>query len=186
MPFGSLWLPVVVSAVVVFFGSWLLHMILKYHKADFRPLPGEDAVRDALARANPSPGVYMTPHCSDHKQMQEPAMREKFEKGPVAIMTVYPKGMPNMGMHLGLWFGFTLVVSFLACWVVRHSMHAGDDATRAGTLAAVVAFGAYGASHISDSIWKGQPWANTIRALIDGVIYAGLTGATFCLLFPGA
>ena len=44
MPLGSLWLPGVVSAVAVFFLSSLLHMILRYHKADFRPLPDEDAV----------------------------------------------------------------------------------------------------------------------------------------------
>jgi hypothetical protein len=38
MPFGSLWLPVVVSAVAVWLVSAVLHMVLKYHRADHRPL----------------------------------------------------------------------------------------------------------------------------------------------------
>ena len=48
MPFGSLWIPVIVSAVVVFVASSILHMALKYHKADVKSLPNEDAVREAL------------------------------------------------------------------------------------------------------------------------------------------
>jgi hypothetical protein len=49
-----------------------------------------------------------------------------------------------------------------------------------------VAFAGYGLAHLSDSIWKGQPWSNTIRALIDGLIYCLLTGLTFRLLWPAA
>ena len=45
MPFGSLWLPVMISAVVVFVASSIIHMALKYHKADYKSLPNEDAVR---------------------------------------------------------------------------------------------------------------------------------------------
>ena len=47
MPFGSLWLPVVLSAVAVFVISAILHMVLKYHKRDYRGLPNEEAVRAA-------------------------------------------------------------------------------------------------------------------------------------------
>src|SRR5437773_10902269 len=81
MPFGSLWIPVIVSAVVVFVASSILHMAIKYHKADYKALPNEDAVREAIARGNPAPGVYVTPHCPDMKQMKEPAIVAKFEKG---------------------------------------------------------------------------------------------------------
>src|SRR5206468_6657943 len=96
MPFGSLWLPVVVSAVAVFMVSSVIHMALKYHKADIKPLPNEDAVREALAKGNPSPGLYFSPYCADHAQMGEPAVKAKFEKGPVAMFTILPKGLPMM------------------------------------------------------------------------------------------
>src|SRR2546426_4959751 len=73
MPFGSLWVPVIVSAVVVFVGSSILHMALRYHRADIKALPNEDAVRDALGKGSPAPGLYFTPYCH-MKQMGEPAI----------------------------------------------------------------------------------------------------------------
>ena len=36
MPFGSLWMPVLASAVAVFVVSSILHMALRYHRADSR------------------------------------------------------------------------------------------------------------------------------------------------------
>ncbi len=186
MPFGSLWLPVVLSAVVVFVASSIIHMALKYHKADIRPLPNEDTVREAIAKGNPSPGLYFTPYCMDHKQMKEPALKEKLEKGPVAIITIIPKGAPIMPKLLGLWFGFSLLVSFVAGYVARHTLHPGDDGMLVMRITGTVAFAGYALSHVSDSIWKGQPWGNTARAILDGAIYAVLTGLIFCLLWPSA
>ena len=186
MPFGSLWVPVLVSAVVVFVGSSILHMALRYHRADIKALPNEDAVRDALGKGSPAPGLYFTPYCCDMKQMREPAMREKFEKGPIAMITINRKGVPAMPKHLAMWFAFSLIVSFVAAYVARHTLLPGADGMLVMRITGTVAFAAYGLSHVSDSIWKGQPWANTARALIDGMIYALLTGFTFRFLWPGA
>ena len=186
MPFGSLWIPVLVSAVVVFVGSSILHMALKYHKADFKTLSNEGAVRETLAKGGLAPGIYFTPYCAEMKQMKDPAIREKFEKGPVAMLTIYPKGAPDMRKPLGLWFAFSIFVSFVAAYVARHTLHPGANGMQVLRITGTVAFAAYGLSHVSDSIWKGQPWANTVRALVDGAIYAVLTGLTFRLLWPMA
>ena len=40
----ALWLPIVVSAVLIFFASFVLHMVLTYHWSDYRRLPDEKAV----------------------------------------------------------------------------------------------------------------------------------------------
>jgi len=186
MPFGSLWIPVVVSAIVVFVASSILHMVLKYHRADVKSLPNEEAVRDALGKGSPAPGLYFTPYCADMKQMNEPAIKEKFEKGPVAMITVCPKGPPAMPKILALWFGFNLFVSFTAAYVARHTLQPGADGMLVMQVTGTVAFAAYGLGQVIDSIWKGQPWANTVRALVDGLIYSLLTGVTFRLLWPVA
>jgi hypothetical protein len=186
MPFGSLWLPVLVSTVVVFVASSILHMVLKYHKADYKGLPDEESARAALGKTDPAPGIYLIPYCPDMKQMKEPAMREKFEKGPVAFLTIRAKGFPGMGQYLGLWFVFCGLVSFAAASVARHTLHPGDDGMLVLRVAATVAFAAYGLAPISNSIWKGEPWSNTARAILDGAIYAVLTGLTFRLLWPAA
>jgi hypothetical protein len=186
MSFGTLWLPVVVAAVAVFVASSIVHMVLKYHKADYKPLPNEDAVRDSLARGALAPGIYITPHCADMKQMNEPAMREKYEKGPVALVTVMPSGAPVLGKHLALWFGFTLLASFVAAYVARHTLAPGAQGLVVMRVTGTVAFAAYGLGALTSWIWKGQPWANTARELADGAIYAVVTGACFLLLWPSA
>ena len=106
MPFGSLWLPVVVSAVIVWFLSALLHMALKYHRADYRKLPDEDGVAAALGKNLPAPGLYTMPYCVDSASMKDPAMVEKYTRGPVALVAVMKSGPPTMGKHLALWLAF--------------------------------------------------------------------------------
>ena len=51
VPLMSLWIPIVLSAVIVFVASSAIHMILTYHKGDFGQVPSEDGVREALRGA---------------------------------------------------------------------------------------------------------------------------------------
>src|SRR5688572_14525177 len=106
MPFGSLWLPVVVSAVAVWLVSAVLHMVLKYHRADFRQLSEEEGVGHTLRKAASAPGVYVIPYCSDMSAMKDPAFRKRYEDGPVALITVLRSGVPNMGKSLVQWLAF--------------------------------------------------------------------------------
>ena len=53
----ALWLPILLSAVIVFVASSIIHMVLGYHKSDYRPLPNEPAVLDALRAAGVTPGA---------------------------------------------------------------------------------------------------------------------------------
>jgi hypothetical protein len=50
MPFGSLWLPVLVSAALVWITSAIVWMALPHHKSDFSKLPQEEGVADALRK----------------------------------------------------------------------------------------------------------------------------------------
>lgn len=186
MPFGSLWLPVVVSAVAVWLVSAVLHMVLKYHRADHRPLAEEDGVGHTLRKAAARPGVYMIPHCSDMSLMKDPAFVKKFEDGPVAIITVMPNGMPNMGKSLGLWLGFCLLVSFVTSYIARHALDPGAVGMEVMRLTGTVAFIAYAFGYFQDSIWKGIPWSNSLRGILDAAVYALVTGLVFRFLWPVA
>lgn len=53
-PLASLWLPIVVSAVSVFFACWISHMFLPFHRNVLAILPQEDPTLDAL----PAAGVF--------------------------------------------------------------------------------------------------------------------------------
>ena len=88
VPLGSLLLPVVLSAVLVFFASFLIHMVLRYHSSDYTQLPNEDAVRAAIRAGNPAPKQYIIPYCKDPKEMQSPEMVQKYVEGPVAVLNL--------------------------------------------------------------------------------------------------
>ena len=46
VPLTQLWLPVVLAAVLIFVASSLIHMVFKWHKAEYRALPDEEAARE--------------------------------------------------------------------------------------------------------------------------------------------
>ena len=56
----ALWLPIVLSAVIVFVASSVIHMVTPFHRGDLQRLPDEDSVQDALRRFSIPPG---TTHC---------------------------------------------------------------------------------------------------------------------------
>ncbi|HET7109995.1 MAG TPA: hypothetical protein VFI41_03915, partial [Gemmatimonadales bacterium] len=63
-PLGSLWLPILLSAVAVFIVSAVIHMALQFwHRNDFRTVPNEDAVMAALRPFDIPPGDYIVPQC---------------------------------------------------------------------------------------------------------------------------
>lgn len=186
MDFGSLWLPVVASAVAVWIASSILHMVLKYHRADYKQLANEDVVAAALRPSAPAPGVYAIPYCAEPSQMKDPAMRKRYDEGPVALLHVMRSGPPAMGKYLGLWFLFCLLVSFTAGYVARHALAEGASGLEVLRITGTLAFVGYGYGNIQDAVWRGVPWSNALRGLLDAAIYALVTGWVFRLLWPGA
>ena len=45
---GALWLPILLSAVIVFIASSIIHMGPFWHRGDYPKLPNEDGVLNAL------------------------------------------------------------------------------------------------------------------------------------------
>jgi hypothetical protein len=178
-----LWLPILLSAVIVFFASFVMHMLLTYHRSDYKKIPDEENAIAGLRTANLPVGVYMFPHC-DHKEMKSPATQEKFKRGPVGIVNIFPNQAPNMGRYLGLWFAFLVVVSIFTAYLTYHTVPAGAHYLAVYRVAGTTAFMAYGVANLANSIWKAQPWSNTIKEVVDGLVYAGLTAGTFGWLWP--
>jgi len=180
---AALWLPIVLSAIFVFLASSIMHMILPYHRGDYRPLPDEEKLLSALRVANLTPGLYVFPFCT-HKDMKSPAMVEKYKQGPVGTMTVAPNGPPAMPKFLGMWFLFCLVIGFFTAYLTGHTVPAGATYRAVFRVAGTAAFMAYGLANLSNGIWKMQPWSMTIKEVIDGLIYGLLTAGTFGWLWP--
>jgi hypothetical protein len=181
---GSLWLPIVLSAVLVFVVSSIIHMLLKYHASDYRPMPNEDAVRAAIRAANPEARQYIIPYCHDPKAMNSPEMQKKFVEGPVAVMNLRRPGPPGMGASLAQWFLFSLVVSFFIAYVAAYTIPPGTPYLGVFRIVGAVGFLAYTAGQVPQSIWMAKPWSITAKEILDGLIYGLVTAGTFGWLWP--
>lgn len=180
---SALWLPILLAAVIVFIASSVLHMILPYHRTDYRQLPDEDKLLDALRPAGLTRGLYIFPYCT-HKEMKSPAMQEKYKRGPVGTMTVFPTGPVNLPKYLVQWFVYCLIVGLFVAYLAAHTIHAGAPFRAVFRITGTAAFLAYGIGLLSNGIWKGQLWSVTIKEVIDGLIYSLLMAATFAWLWP--
>lgn len=183
-PFTLLWLPILVSAVIVFAASSLIHMLLPWHKSDFRQVPNEDKFMDALRPMSIPPGDYMVPRPGSMEEMRSSGFAEKYKKGPVMVMTVMPGGSMAMGRNMLLWFIYVLVVSFVAAYVAGRALPPHSDYLEVFRFAGVAAFLAYAGALWPMSIWYRRAWSNTIKSTIDGLIYACLTAGAFGWLWP--
>jgi len=180
---AALWLPILLSAVIVFIASSIMHMLLPYHQSDYSQLPDEDKVRDTLRPANLKPGLYVIPYCT-HKEMKSPALMEKYKQGPVGFLTIVPNGPPNMPKFLIQWFVFCLLVGFFVAYLTAHTVLAGAHYLVVFRVVGTAAFLSYGLGNLSNGIWKGQRWSSTIKEVIDGLVYGLLTAGCFGWLWP--
>src|ERR1700745_4165195 len=116
----ALWIPILLSAVLVFVASSIMHMVLPYHRSDYKKLPDEDKVLAVLRSAGVTRGLYMFPYCT-HQDMKSPEMLEKQKQGPVGSMTIFPSGPANMGKYLATWFVYCVVVSLFAAYLTGRN-----------------------------------------------------------------
>jgi len=177
-------LPTIVSAVLVFVVSSVIHVVLHYHDNDFSRVPGEDDVMDALRRFNIPPGDYHFPRPDSPQGMKDPAYQERLNKGPVVMMTVLPTGPFNMSTSLGLWFLYCLLVGVFAAYVAMHAVAPGASYLEVFRFVGTVAFSGYGLALAQGSIWYQRKWSATFRSMFDGLIYALLTAGTFGWMWP--
>ncbi len=180
----SLWLPILLAAVIVFVVSSVIHMMLTYHRTDFGKVPDEDRVMDALRPFGIPPGDYVIPHAGSPDAMKSPEFIEKAAKGPVAFVTVMENGMPGMGKSLVLWFVYCVVVGVFAAYVAGHALAPGADYLAVFRFVGTVAFAGYALGLLQNSIWYGRAWSATVKSVFDGLLYALVTAGTFGWLWP--
>ena len=92
---AQLWLPILLSSVLVFFASSILHMVLKFwHMPDCSGFSNEDEVGAAMRKGNPSAGMYMIPYCKP-EAMKEPQTQEKFKQFAQTYGGKVPHSLPR-------------------------------------------------------------------------------------------
>ena len=174
---SGLVVPILLSAVIVFVASSIIHMLLPWHHSDYPKLANEDGIRDALRPLAIPPGDYMVPRPSSTEDMRSPEFAEKMKQGPVLIFTVRPNGPFSMRRNLILWFVYCVVVGLFAAYITGRALPPGTPYPRVFQLVGAAAFVGYVLALWQMSIWYRRAWNLTLKATIDGLVYAAITGA---------
>jgi hypothetical protein len=181
----SLVVPILISAVIVFVASSIIHMVLGFwHRNDYRAVPSEDRVMESLRAFRIPPGDYMVPCPPGPQSMRTPEFVDKVKKGPVMVVTVMPGGGVSISRNLAKWFVYCAIVSLFAAYIASRSLPPGADYLRVFQLAGATAFIGYSVALWQMSIWYSRSWGTTLRSTVDGLVYALLTAGTFGWLWP--
>jgi hypothetical protein len=180
----ALWLPILVSAVIVFLASSIIHMATSWHKSDFAPIPDEDGVLNALRPFNIPPGDYMAPRADSMEDMRSESFKAKFARGPVFIMTMMPGGSMAMGGQLTKWFLYLVVIACFSAYIAGRALPPGSDYLHIFRFVGATAFLSHVMGQWPGWIWYRRSLTTTIKMTIDGLLFALLTAGTFGWLWP--
>jgi hypothetical protein len=181
---SALWLPILLSALLVFSWSAITWMALPFRNNEWKGLPNHEVVRQAIKTAGFAPGQYMFPWWEDMKHRRSPEAMAKIAEGPSGFVTIRKPGPMNMGALMAQTLVFNIVVSFFCAYVASHALPIGASYAQVFRLVGAVGFLAYGFATIPDSIWFSKPWRSSLLTLVDGAVFGFLMGGAFGWLWP--
>ena len=181
---ATLWAPILLSAVLVFVLSSVIHMLLGYHRSDFGAVARQNELLDALRAFNLPRGDYLLPRPGSSADARSPEFAAAVAKGPVVMMTVMPGGGMSMGRNLALWFAYTVIVGLFAAYVAGLALGPGAEYRPVFRITSTVAFVGYVLALWQDVIWYGHSGSTAGKSTFDGLVYALVTGGVFGWLWP--
>lgn len=183
VPLGALWIPILVSAVAVYIASSLFWMVIRHHDSDWKGMPGEESILEAMRKAGLKRGQYRFPY-AEARKMQSPEMKKKAAEGPAGFLIAWERWDLSMGKMLAAWFVYLVVISLLVAYLTGRLLPAGTAFRPVFRAAGTAATLAYAGALIPNSIWWGRSWSMTAKDVFDGVVYGLLTGGVFAWLWP--
>ncbi len=179
----QLWLPILLSSVLLFVASSVIWMALPIHKNDYSD-PGEKqhGLHEAVKASGLGPGQYWVPFDCQGKD-KSPEIAARMETGPYFVIQVMP-GRPNMGKMLALWFFNLVLISFFVAYVAAYALPAGSAYLDVFRIVGATALLAHGGNALTQIIWQAHPWRTLPGKVFDAVVYALLTAGVFAWLWP--
>jgi hypothetical protein len=177
----SLWLPILVSGVALFFASFAAWMLLPHHKPEWKGLPNENAVMDTLRNTSVPPGQYMFPFSCKPEDWKSEEFQRRREAGPTGTLTVWQKP-PNMGANMLCTVLFFIIANFVIGYLAGIALPPGTDRMKVFQFVGTAGILTYGTANILNGIWFGR---KMIADIADGIAYGLITGLIFAALWPG-
>lgn len=182
----SLWLPILLSAAAVWIVSIVASMALPHHKGDFLGLPDEDGFMDYIRKSGIKPGNYIYPDFRGREAMKSEKIQKALNEGPVGHLSVWRTPL-TMGDKMAATFIVYLVVSTLIAYLTRIALPGtapSPSFARVFQVATTAGILAYCFSFIPSAIWWGSYKRTIVANVIDGILYAAITGAIFAWRWP--
>ncbi|MBC7817302.1 MAG: hypothetical protein IAG10_10475 [Planctomycetaceae bacterium] len=177
----SLWLPIIVASVALFFTSFLSWMVLQLHRQDWVKLAKEDEFMQAVRNCDIPIGSYTFPGCGSPEEMESEAFQKKLEAGPCGFMTICPK--VNMGKNLALTFLYFLVVSFCLAYLATLGVPRGADFMTVFRFVSTAGLMTFLAAIVPHAIWFK---CRIVGHVIESIAFAAIAGAIFAAMWPKA
>jgi hypothetical protein len=183
-----LWLPILLSAAAVWIVSMIVGMALPHHKQDWIGLPnspggGEDSFMDYLRRSGIKPGNYLFPDFRTREAMKSEKVEKALKEGPVGHLSVWKTPL-TMGDKMVATFIVYLVASTLIAYLTRIALPGAAPFAKVFQVAATAGILAYCFSFIPSALWWGSYKRTIVANVIDGILYAAITGAIFAWRWP--
>jgi hypothetical protein len=179
--FVSLALPIILSAVALFFASFLSWMVVKLHEKDWPKLEKEDEFMAAARQCDIPEGSYMFPRCASAEEMKSEAFQKTYDIGPRGILTILPK--VNMGQNLGLTFVYYLAASAALAYLTALAFAPGADFGTVFRFVFVAGVLTFLAALVPHAIWFRPRITGHV---IESVACATITAVIFAALWPAA
>lgn len=181
---GSLWLPILLSAVLVHLAGFILHAVLGHHWNDYSRLPDEDALMNALRQQGVGAGQFAFPRPPTRAGLKDPAFLEKMKQGPSGLLHMLaPEVGPSPGKLL-THFIYCVVVGVFVAYLAASTLPAGEEYLSVFRVVGTAALLAWSGGVFLHAIWYGWSWGAAWRHAFDGLVYALLTAGVFGWLWP--
>ncbi len=175
----ALWLPILISGVVLFFASFVFWTMAPHHKTDWKKVDDEDELMAAIGKLQLPAGSYMFPYCTHGNEMKSEAFQNKYNAGPRGVMLLWD--VPNMAMNMFCTFLFFLITTVIIAYVSFAAIGPEQPFMRVFQIVGTIGILTYSAAGIPHGIWFKR---RMITDILDGVVYGILVGLIFALLWP--
>jgi hypothetical protein len=180
-PLVSLWLPIIVSGVALFFASFAAWMLLPHHKPEWTGVDNEDAFLQAVRNAGIGPGQYMFPYSCKPEDWKSEEFKRRQAEGPTGTIIIW-KSQPNMGVNMALTVAFFTITNLVIAYLAGMAIQPGAEFLTVFRFVGTAGVLTYGTANILNGIWFGR---KMIADIIDGIAYGLITGLIFAALWPG-
>lgn len=175
---ATLWLPILLSSIAVFFASFLAWVVIGHHTPDWREIPEEGEVIDFIRSQGLRPGQYIFPMARTKEAMADEAKQQRMTSGPWGTLNVWSRQV-NMGRNMLQSFIFYLVTSVFIAYLGTLALDAGATFSKVFQVTGTAGILAYAFGHVPNSIWFGTHCRPMLMDIIDGVCFGLVTGVIF-------